>query len=171
MRTFLVEVAHVACYLHLVCLLEILFVHEVVCYLRWQSVERHTLQMGSKLHVARYLHHLLQREHHLHCRAQLRTLCGHIAVQTLVASIHSLRLSVEAPQISHSLPYGLQIFRVLCLLVVYHGLLQSLRQIHTVYSSHARQYVATYEHIREVHGLLMYQLSQSEQCLVARYVV
>ena len=171
MRALLIEIASVARYHHLVCLLEILFVHEVVGYLGGQGVESHALKMARERHVARYLHHLLEREHHLDCRTQLRALCGHVAVETLVTAVHALRLSVETAQVGQSFLHGTQIFLVLRLLVIYHWLLQSLRQIDAMDASHACQFFAVEEHSGEVVALGMQQRGKPEQLLVARYVV
>ena len=79
----LLEIAAVVGNHHLVDLLVVLAGVIGVRGLRGQGVERHALQMVGELHVARDFGHLLQRVHHLHGRAKLRTLRRGGAVQRL----------------------------------------------------------------------------------------
>ena len=112
-----VEIARVTRRHHLIGLLEILLVHEVVGHLRRQGVEGDPFEAVGESHVARYAHHLFEREHHLDRGAQLRALRRIAAVQPLVGAVHPLRLTVEQRQIRESLLHGVEIAPLAGLLI------------------------------------------------------
>ena len=90
--------------------------------------------MVGKVYVSCNLHHFFQRVHQLYGRTQLRALCRIVSMQSLIASIHALRLSVEPANISKAFLDSINIFPVGILLIINNRFFDALCQINTVYS-------------------------------------
>ena len=56
----LIKIVGMACDHYLIGLLEILFIHKVICYLGREGVESDPFQMVCQSQITRYLHHLFQ---------------------------------------------------------------------------------------------------------------
>ena len=167
----LLEIAAVVGNHHLVDLLVVLAGVIGVRGLRGQGVERHALQMVGELHVARDFGHLLQRVHHLHGRAKLRTLRRGGAVQRLVAPVQPRRQADVAAYVLEAFLHGRHMRRVVAALVVDHRLLDPLREVHAVQREGRRDHLPAGEDARPVERLPVDQVAQLQQEFVARDVV
>ena len=155
MKGIFIEVMNRPRYLYLIGLLEILFMHEIVRYLRGKRIEGYLFQMIRKRQVAGNLHHLLQRKHHLHCRTKLGALCRNVAVQPFITSVHTLRLSVIMTEIGKGFLHCLQVFLIGILLIINNRFFDSLSQIHAMDAVLTGKVIPMEEHIDKVITLLM----------------
>ena len=73
--------------------------------------------------------HLFKREHQFNRRAQFRSLDRRTAVQVFISSEHALRLSVQQSHVFETLVYGVKVFFIRVLLIIYYRFLESLGQI------------------------------------------
>ena len=118
--------------------------------------------MVGKVYVSCNLHHFFQRVHQLYGRTQLRALCRIVSMQSLIASIHALRLSVEPANISKAFLDSINIFPVGILQIINNRFFDALCQINTVYSAGSAQVSPIY-HIYETETLPVQQMPQFKQ--------
>lgn len=126
--------------------------------------------MVGKVYVSCNLHHFFQRVHQLYGRTQLRALCRIVSMQSLIASIHALRLSVEPANISKAFLDSINIFPVGILLIINNRFFDALCQINTVYSAGSAQVSPIY-HIYETETLPVQQMPQFKQKILPRKII
>ena len=133
-RAFLpdIEIVKPQGYLGLIGLLEILVIFEIVAYLGGKCIESHCLKFVGIFCVAGYPEHLFITEHEFDGAAEFRSLAGIIAVKGFIPTEHSVRESVEFPQVGKPFCYSIQILLFLFVLPVNYGLFQPLREVYAM---------------------------------------
>ena len=92
-------------------------------------------------------------------------------MQSLIAAIHSLRLSVVGAQIAQTLFHNIHMSLVVALLIIDNRLFQALCEIDTVNGVEARKQICLAKHTYKIVALTVKQLAEVEKKTVAGDIV
>ena len=120
-----------ACYL--VCLLVVLASVIGVRRLGREGVVRHPFQVIGPLEVCSGLEHFLERIHHLHCGAELRSACRVAEMHLLVAGPQTCRETECVPHYLQGVLRSVQVLLVVRPLPPDHRLLEAVSQVYRVH--------------------------------------